>query len=182
MSSTLKTLATVLEQMSSLYSRIVEVLGEEQKALVKCDFELMLQIARDKDEWMSTFRSLDKERIKLQDRWVLENNFSFPNVSLLEIINDLDQSNDSIVRTAASQLRHLREEIRRQMSEIEVLVDNNRVLTESGIAMMRGIAESVSGLTSIKEQRSERKAATYNQKAKVQSSKKTSGRIIERRY
>lgn len=70
---TLKSLATLLEQMSSLYERIAAVLVDEQKALVKCDFDLMLQLARDKDELLATFRTLDKERIKAQDRWILEN-------------------------------------------------------------------------------------------------------------
>ncbi len=176
----LRSLALILERMHALYERVLLILEHEKRALIQLDYENLYTAIREKDEVLSAIRSLDKDRLRIQDHFaiVMDQDSATVNLTFIAeaIMNDDEES-----AKLAHRLLALREKIGKTVEHLKERLNFNKTFIERSIENLQGIAENLSSSITGKPGRSSRESAVYTGKAKYQESKGHAGSILEKR-
>ena len=170
-------LLLLLERMKDLYLRVFEILDREKLCLIGFEFDVLLQIIREKDEVHSIIKSLDKDRLRIQDQFALIMEKDSDQVTL----QFLSQALKEQLPLEAKRLAQLRQELRNTIDSVASKIGVNKRLTEKSIDNLQMIASHLSSAIRGTHQ-VEKVASTYTGKAKLKKSQGKSGSIVEKRF
>ena len=173
-------LCVILEQMESLYMRVLPLLDLERKSLIEMDFDGLYEGMREKDELLATIRKLDKERLKIQDHFAMINELAPEAISLKSFAEMLLDGSEEDTRLGLRMLT-VRDRIHSLIEETKLCVKKNERFIERSVNNLRGLAQAVTdSLDTGKERESARKPqhSTYGKNAKVKSKEQRPGSIV----
>lgn len=169
-------LILLLERMAVLYERTVGILEREKQALISFDFENILEVAREKDEVHSVLRSLDEDRLRIQDQFALIMQKNLEEVSLSFLAEALREH----LPLEAKRLQQLRHELQEKIEVLRSRLKINKAFTEKSIENLQMIAANLSSVMRGGVSKS-KPVETYTGQGVKKSSSQASGSIVEKR-
>lgn len=169
-------LVNILERMETLYLRVYEMLASEREALVQLDYEKIYEVLVEKDEIISVLRSLDAERLKLQDQLSILLGLSTSDINLKEIAERISLSLPELSR----RLMSLRSLVNQRIALVTERIATNRTLIDKSVKNLQDIAKNLSRALSGAETQSGAEHGTYDGKAKYSSPKTGSGSLVRK--
>ncbi|NCN27014.1 flagellar protein FlgN [bacterium] len=170
-------LILLLERMSVLYDRTVGILEREKLSLITFDFEHILEVLREKDEVLGVLRSLDEDRLRIQDQFALIMQKDNREVTLRFLTIALKEH----LPIEARRLSELRSELESRIDVVKSRIRINKSFTEKSIKNLQMIASNLNAAIRGRAKGSSKSVRTYTGKAKVCESKQEIGSLVEKR-
>ena len=171
-------LIVILERMVPLYARVHSLLQTEREALIQLDYEKIYQVLVEKDELTSVLRSLDVERLRLQDQLSIMFAMQNSDMNLRDIAVKIEKQMPAL----AARLLELRSVVNKNISLVVDRITVNRSLIERSVKNLQDIAKHFSRALSGTEESSPGAAqhGTYDGKAKYSGPKQGSGALVRK--
>ncbi len=168
----------ILERMEPLYLRVHGLLHAEREALIQLDYEKIYQVLVEKDEITSVLRSLDGERLRIQDQLNIMFEVDHSDMNLRDIANKIQPEMPAL----ASRLLELRTMVNKNISFVVERITVNRSLIEKSVKNLQDIAKNFSRALSGSEESdpSAKQHGTYDGKAKYSGPKQGSGSLVRK--
>jgi predicted transcriptional regulator len=178
MKEKIASLISILERMESLYLRVYSLLQVEREALIQLDYEKIYQVLVEKDEITSVLRSLDAERLRLQDQVSIMFELSHSDLNLRDIAVRIEKDLPAL----SSRLLELRSKVNKNISILVDRITVNRSLIEKSVKNLQDIAKNFSrALSGVEESNPTAKQhGTYDGKAKYSGPKQGSGSLVRK--
>lgn len=168
----------ILERMEPLYLRVYDILQKEREALIQLDYEKIYESLVEKDEVISVLRTLDTERLKLQDEISALLNLKSSDLNLKQISDLIKDQMPEL----SSRLLVLRTQVNQRISNVVDRVTVNRSLIEKSVKNLQEIAKNltraIAGTSDEAGGKSEH--GTYDVKAKYSGPKQSSGSLVRK--
>jgi hypothetical protein len=180
MKEKLSAVIAILERMEPLYLRVHNLLHSEREALIQLDYEKIYEILVEKDEITSVLRSLDGERLRLQDQ--INIMLGLPNSDIN--LRDIAERNQKNFPELALRLLDLRTRVNHSIGQVVERISVNRSLIEKSVKNLQDIAKNFSralrGPEEGEVEGNKQQHGTYDGKAKYSGPKAGSGSLIRK--
>lgn len=177
MKSKITALISILERMEPLYMRVYEMLHKEREALVQMDYEKIYEVLIEKDEHISVLRSLDAERLKIQDQLSIMFSLDHSDINLKEIAAKIEKDLPDL----SKRLMYLRTQVNHRISMVVERVSVNRSLIEKSVKNLQDIAKNLGrALSGFSDSNQGSQFGTYDGKAKYNGPKQNSGSLVRK--
>jgi len=168
----------ILEQMESLYARVIPLLDQERLSLVEMKYERLYIELAEKDEILSLIRKFDRERLRIQDHFIAITGKPAAEITLRSLGEMLIDHGGPDAELGARLLAQ-RERIERYVGEIQRRIERNGSFIDKSVKNLRGLARTVS--ETIGHRDGEEIPAhhqTYTGKARVKKAPQKAGALV----
>lgn len=169
----------ILERMEALYARVHGLLQTERDALVQLDYEKIYQVLIEKDEVTSVLRTLDAERLRIQDKLNIMFQMDHSDMNLRDIAMKIQKDLPEL----SARLLELRTTVNKNISLVVDRITVNRSLIEKSVKNLQDIAKNFSRAlagTDESGNASQKQHGTYDGKAKYSGPKQGSGSLVRK--
>jgi flagellar biosynthesis/type III secretory pathway chaperone len=168
----------ILEQMESLYARVIPLLDKERSSLVEMNYERLYIELKEKDEILALLRKLDRERLRIQDYFAALTGTSAAAVTLRSLGEMLIDHGGPDAELGARLLAQ-RERIECLVNEIRRRIESNGRFIDKSVKNLRGLARILSESTQPQDESEiPPHHQTYTVKARVKKAPQKSGSIV----